>query len=71
MIAAVHRFRVTKPRIMIQLGGACSIRGTDEKYTYHEGKRQTKASLREHKVWSWKCVNQVKIGTVMGWIQGA
>ena len=37
MISAVQSFRVTKPR-MIQRGGACSTRGTDEKCTDHEGK---------------------------------
>lgn len=38
MISAVQSFRVTKPRRMIQIGGACSTRGKDDKCTDHEGK---------------------------------
>jgi hypothetical protein len=70
MISAVHSFRVTKPRRMIQMGGARSTRGTDEKYTDHEGKRPTKTNLKEHTAWSSQCVNQVQDGTVMGYTKG-
>ena len=68
MISAVQSFRVTKPR-MIQRGGACSTRGTDEKCTDHEGKWPTKTSLKEHRAWSSQCVNQVQGGTVVGYIK--
>jgi len=60
MISAFHNFRVTKPRRMMQMGGAWSTRGTDEKSTDHEGKRPTKTSLKEHRGWSSQCVNQVQ-----------
>ena len=52
MIYVVHSFWVTKPRRMIQMGGARSTRGADEKCTDHEGKRPTKTSLKEHRAWS-------------------
>ena len=50
MISALHNFRVTKPRRMMQMGGACSTRGTDEKCADHEGKIPTKTSLKEHRI---------------------
>jgi len=70
MISAVHSFRVTKPRRIIQIGEACSKRGTDEKCTDHEGERPTKTSLKEHRAWSSQYVNQVQDGTVIGYIKG-
>jgi hypothetical protein len=70
MISAVHSFRVTRPRRMIRMGGACSTRGTDEKCTNHEGKRPNKTSPKEHRAWSSQCANQVQDGTVMRYIKG-
>jgi hypothetical protein len=59
MISAVHSFRVTKPRRMIQMGGARSTCGTDKKCTDDEGKKPTKTSLKKHRACSWQCGNQV------------
>lgn len=70
MISAVHSFRATKPRMMIQMGGARSTRGADEKCTDEEEKKPTQTSLKEHRACSWQCVNQVQDGTVKGNTKG-
>jgi hypothetical protein len=70
MISAVHSFRVTNPRRMIQMGGARSTRETDKKCTDYEGEKPTKTNLKEYRACSWQCLNQVQDGTVMGNTKG-